>query len=243
MSLTAVQGPLGPDPAGWFSEPFPKGVVYAEPHPRRIQALRSGKVVLDTERALLVHRPMRPLSYAFPMDVVGDLPCEEVPEAIGYWTVPWDAADTWLEEGRVLVNYPPNPYHRIDCRPTQRRLRVEVNGTVLVDTDSTVILFETSLGARLYVDPAHVRTDLLQPSATTSYCNYKGHCSWWSAVVDGAVVPDVAWSYEDALPESSQVEGMLSFDPLRCDVTAELPVGSELEGDMCDGSCVAPVRG
>lgn len=242
MSLTAVQGPLGPDPAGWFSAPMPAGLVYVEPHLRRIQALRDGRVVLDTERALLVHRPMRPLSYAFPTDVVGDLPCKEVPEAPGYWSVPWDAVDSWLEEGRQLVSYPPNPYHRIDCRPTRRRLRVEVDGTVLVDTDTTVILFETSLGARLYVDPARVRTDLLRQSATTSYCNYKGQCTWWSAVIGDTVVQDVAWSYDDALPESAQVEGFLSFDPLRCEMTAELPDGSVLGEDQCDGSCPAPVR-
>ena len=38
-----------------------------------------------------------------------------------------------------------------------------------------------------------------------------------------AVVEDVAWSYEDPLPESTQIAGWLSFDPARADVDAELP--------------------
>ena len=141
--------------------------------------------------------------------------------------MPWAAVDTWLEEGRELVHYPPNPYHRVDCRPTKRRLRVSVGGfkgTPLVDTDDTVIVFETAVETRLYVDPAHVRTDLLQRSETTTYCNYKGFATYWSAVVDDLVVEDVAWSYLDPPPESLPIKGFLSFDATRVDVVAELPL-------------------
>lgn len=220
MTLVAGRGPLSTDPAGRFAPPIPAGVVYVEPHPRRVQALRDGRLVIDTEGALMVHRQGHPLSYAFPADAVGDLPAEPEPEAAGYVRVPWDAVDTWLEEGRELVHYPPNPYHRVDCRPTKRHLRVSVDDTVLVDTDDTMILFETALEPRLYVAPALVRTDLLRRSKTSSYCNYKGFAAYWSA----GEVDDVAWSYEDPLPESLPIKGFLSFDAARADVVAELPV-------------------
>jgi uncharacterized protein (DUF427 family) len=227
MSLVAGRGPLSGDPAGRFSPAIPAGLdigVYVEPHPRRVQAFRDGRAVIDTERALLVHRRGRPLSYAFPPDEVGDLPTEPEPEAAGFVHVPWDAVDTWLEEGRELVHYPPNPYHRVDCRPTRRRLRVSVADAVLVDTDDTVILFETALEPRLYVQPAHVRTDLLRRSETSSYCNYKGFATYWSAVSGDQVVEDVAWSYADPPPESLPIKGFLSFDAARADVVAELPL-------------------
>lgn len=219
MSLVAGRGPLSSHPAGRFSPAIPDEVVFIEPHPRRVQAIRDGRPVIDTEQALLVHRRGRPLSYAFRADEVGDLPTEPEPDAPGFVHVPWDAVDTWLEEGRELVHYPPNPYHRVDCRPTKRRLRVTVAGTTLVDTDDTVILFETSLAPRLYVDPAHVRTDLLRRSDTLTYCNYKGFATYWSA----GDVDDVAWSYADPPPESLPIKGFLSFDLARVDVVAELP--------------------
>jgi len=190
-----------------------------------VQATVDGRVVLDTEGALLVHRAGRPLAYAFLSHEVGDLVSEPEPEAPGYVVVPWDAVDAWFEEGRRLVHYPPNPYHRVDCRPTTRRLRVAVAGTTLVDTDDTVIVFETSLSPRLYVDPAQVRTDLLRPSGTSTYCNYKGVASYWSAVIGGTVIDDVAWSYEEPLAESATIAGHLSFDPDRVDLIAELPQG------------------
>lgn len=223
MTLTSARGPLGPDRAGRFSPAIPEGVVYIEPHPRRIQAVRGEETVLDTENVQMVHRVGHPPSYLFRPDDVGALPADPEPEAPGWVRVPWDAADAWFEEGRRLVHYPPNPYHRVDCRPTTRRLRVEVAGTVLVDTDDTTILFETSLEPVLYVDPAHVRTDLLRRSGTTTYCNYKGHSTYWSAVVDDVLVDDVAWSYEDTLPESTPIRGWLSFDAARAEVTADLP--------------------
>jgi uncharacterized protein (DUF427 family) len=231
MSMVTGHGPLSSAPAGWFSPNVPAGVVYVEPHPRRIQAVKGGRTVVDTERALLVHRPDRPLSFAFPAEEAAGLPNEPVAEAPGYVHVPWDAVDMWVEEGRTLVHYPPNPYHRVDCRPTTRRLRVTAAGTVLVDTDDTVIVFETALDARLYVDPSHVRTDLLRQSNTSSYCNYKGPASYWSAVVGDTVVDDVAWSYADPLPESSPIRGFFSFDPARADVVAELPDSQALGGE------------
>lgn len=226
MSLVAGSGPLSGDRAGQLSPPVADDVVYIEPHPRRVQAIRDGRTVIDTERALMVHRRGHPLSYAFAADEIGDLPGVPVPEAPGFVVVPWTKVDSWFEEGRPLVHYPPNPYHRVDCRPTARGLRVDVSGTTLVDTVDTVILFETALKPRLYVDPSRVRTDLLSRSATTSYCNYKGYATYWTFMGsdgDGSVVEDVAWSYEDPLPESLPVRGMLSFDETKADVLAEMP--------------------
>jgi len=227
MSLVAGRGPLSKDPAGRFSSPLPDDLVFVEPHPRRVQAIRSGQMVIDTERALMVHRRDHPLSYAFPADAVGDLPSDPELQTPGYVHVPWDAVDAWLEEGRTLVHYPPNPYHRVDCRPTNRALRVTIAGATLVDTADTVIVFETALDPRLYVNPSAVRTEMLRRTETSSYCNYKGYATYWAAVVGGTVVDDVAWSYDDPLPESLPIKGYLSFDAARADVLAELPTSGQ----------------
>ena len=229
--MVTGHGPLSSAPAGRFSPAVPAGTVYVEPHPRRVQAVKDGRTVIDTERALLVHRPDRPLSFAFPVEEAHGLPSEPVAEAPGYVGVPWDAVDTWVEEGRTLVHYPPNPYHRVDCRPTRRRLRVTAAGVTLVDTDDTMIVFETALEPRLYVDPTYVRTDVLRQSNTSTYCNYKGPATYWSAVAGDAIVEDVAWSYPDPLPESSPMKDFLSFDAARAVVVAELPESQDFGGE------------
>ena len=47
--------------------------------------------------------------------------------------------------------------------------------------------------------------------------------TYWSAVIGDTVVDDVAWTYDDPLPESTPITGFFSFDPTRADVVAELP--------------------
>ncbi|OBC14299.1 hypothetical protein A5784_30465 [Mycobacterium sp. 852013-50091_SCH5140682] len=234
MSLVAGHGPLGRQPAGWFTPPLPGPVVYIEPHPRRIQAFVGGDARIDTEHAVLVHRAGHALSYAFPHEEVVGLPSHPVAEAPGYVAVPWDAVDAWFEEGRRLVHYPPNPYHRIDCLQTSRRLRVTVEQTVLVDTADTVILFETALAPRLYVNPALVRMDLLHRSQSISYCNYKGTADYWSVALGATVIADVAWSYSDPPPESLPIKGFLSFDTTKVQVLAELPGSGDATACGCE---------
>ena len=223
MSLTSGRGPLGPRPAGRFSPPVPPGAVYVEPFRRRVRAEAGGRTVVDCERVLLVHRPGAPPSFAFPVADVQGAAAEPEPEAPGYVRVPWDAVDAWYEEDEQVFMHPRNPYHRVDCVRTRRRLRVDVAGTALVDTDETLGVYETALEPRLYVGREHVRMDLLVPSPTTTYCPYKGTASYWTARVGDVTVADVAWSYDDPLPESLPLGTMLSFDEARARVRAELP--------------------
>ena len=148
MSMVTGHGPLSSAPAGWFSPKVPAGVVYVEPHPRRVQAVKNGRTVIDTEHALLVHRPDRPLSYAFPADEVVDLPSEPVSEAAGIRPrAVGRGGHSGPKRDAPWCTTRPTRITAIDCRPTKRRLRVEVAGTTLVDTDDTVIVFETALRA------------------------------------------------------------------------------------------------
>jgi uncharacterized protein (DUF427 family) len=212
MSLTTGRAPLGPNPAGRFDRPVPAGAVYVEPFLRRVRAVIAGRTVIDSERVVLVHRPGQPPTYAFPEGHVRDLPASAEPAARGYVRVPWGAATSWYEEDEeVFGDHPRNPYHRIDCVRARRRLRVDVASRVFVDTTDVICLYETSRAPQLYARREAVRTDLLVLSPTVTYCPYKGTASHWTAVVDGKLVQDVAWSYNDPLPESARIAGMLSF--------------------------------
>ncbi|MGF7238699.1 MAG: DUF427 domain-containing protein [Frankia sp.] len=226
MSLTTGAGPLAEHPAGRFSAPLPGPLDYVEPFRRRVRGRAAGQTVIDSERVLLVHRQGRPPTYAFPPeDVRGGAP-EPEPTAPGYVHVSWDAIEEWYEEDERMFGHPRNPYHRVDCIRTTRRLRAELAGATLVDTTDTIGVYETALEPRLYVRRELVNTDLLRPSATTSYCSYKGTASYWTAVIGDVVVEDVAWSYENPLPECSPIAGFLSFDDTRATVVHDLPAAT-----------------
>ena len=223
MSLTTGRGPLSPHRSGRFSAPVPDGVVYLEPFNRRVRARVGDRTVIDTEEALLVHRPGHAPAFAFPAGAVGVTPTEPLPESPDHVSVAWDAVDAWFEEDEQVFYHPRNPYHRVDCVPTSRRLTVAVHGVELVATGQTTGVYETSLPPRLYVPRAAVRMDLLVASPTTWYCPYKGTASYWTAVVNGIRAEDVAWSYDDPRPECLPIAGMLSFDATRADVIQDLP--------------------
>jgi uncharacterized protein (DUF427 family) len=131
--------------------------------------------------------------------------------------------DSWFEEDEQVFGHPRNPYHRVDCLRSRRQLRVEAAGLTLVDVADTVAVYETALEPRLYVDPQHVRMDVFVESASQTYCPYKGTASYWSARIGGAVLEDIAWSYEEPLPESLRLQHLLSFDEDRVTVHHDLP--------------------
>ncbi len=124
----------------------------------------------------------------------------------------WSALDAWFEEDERIFVHPRNPYTRVDTLRSTRRLRVESKGIVLAESSSPVMLFETGLPTRYYVNQTDLDFTYLVPSETVTSCPYKGTTSeYWSARIDGRVHPDVAWSYEFPLREVLTIAGLVAF--------------------------------
>ena len=228
MSLTSGRGPFSANRAGRFDKPVPEGVAYVEPFLRRVRGEREGVVVVDSERVLLVHRRGHAPNWVFPESDVAGVASTPEPLAPGYVAVAWDAVERWLEEDEPVLMHPRNPYHRVDCIKTTRRLRVEASGLELVETTDTIGVYETSLAPLLYVNRSHVAMEHLVPSPTTSYCPYKGHASYWTLRAPATQIADIAWTYEDPYPECHLIAGLLCFDAARIAVTTDLPQGVSL---------------
>jgi len=60
MSLTAGCGPFGRRRGGRFDFDAPDHVVYVEDFPRRVRAVIAGRVVIDSDDAVLVHETGAP---------------------------------------------------------------------------------------------------------------------------------------------------------------------------------------
>jgi uncharacterized protein (DUF427 family) len=211
VSLTSGSGPLGLQPAGRFDFERPPTVVYVEPLARRVRGRIGGRTVVDSSSALLVHRSGVAPTYALPADHVDVPTAVPEPAAPGHVLVPWDDVEEWFEEDQQVFLHAINPYHRVECLPTSRQVRVSIGGVVLVDTTAALAVYETALPPRWYVAPDDVRMDVLERSDTTSFCPYKGTATYWSARIDGVLTPDVAWSYDDPLRESERIARHLAF--------------------------------
>lgn len=220
MSLTVGTAPFGVRPAGRFDFDAPDHVVYVEPFPRRVRAVRGGEVVIDSDRVLLVHETGRLPHYSLPAGDVR-IDADADPNAEGHVTVPWDAVDAWFEEDERVQVHPRNPYHRIDTFSTSRRVTVSLGGTELADSTRAKGLYESGLPIRWYLPPADVRRDVLQPSDTITECAYKGSARHWSAHLEDGVVEDVAWTYEHVRREGESVRGLIAFYDERVDLDVD----------------------
>jgi uncharacterized protein (DUF427 family) len=76
----------------------------------------------------------------------------------------WDALDAWFEEDEQVFVHPRSPYTRVDALRSNRPVRVELDGVVLADSLSPVMVFETGLPTRYYVSRTDVRFEHLVPT-------------------------------------------------------------------------------
>ena len=107
--------------------------------------------------------------------------------------------------------------HRIETRPSGRRVRVEHEGRVLAESDRALELHERGLPVRYYLPREDVRLDLLEPSDTRSHCPFKGDASYFSA--PGA--RDAFWTYETPIDGRADIAGLIAPWPGRVDVIVE----------------------
>jgi uncharacterized protein (DUF427 family) len=116
---------------------------------------------------------------------------------------------------------------RIDALQPNQSVRVELDGVVLAESSSPVLLFETGLPTRYYFDRAAVRFEHLIPSETETFCPFKGRTGgYWSARIGDAEYSDVAWCYEVTTPEMVAIAGLIAFYNEKVDITVD---GADLD--------------
>lgn len=134
----------------------------------------------------------------------------------------WEALDAWFEEEEQVFVHPRNPYSRVDALRSARTVRVELDGTVLASSDAPVMVFETGLPTRYYLDRTAVRWEHLVPSDTVTACPYKGRTSgYWSVKIGGTVHDDLAWAYDFPTRQLLPIAGLIAFYNEKVDIFLE----------------------
>jgi uncharacterized protein (DUF427 family) len=220
MALTVGTGPFGHRPAGRFNvEMAVSDVLFVEPSPRWIRAVRRGDTVVDSRRVKLLHQSGMLARYFFPRDDVDWNRLDDVepisppvgaPGLDDHVAFAWDDLDAWFEEDEQLISHAIDPYHRIDVRPTSRHVVVSAAGAVLADTRGAHALFETGLPIRWYVPREHVLVDLV-PSDLRTECAYKGVASYSSTQIGDELLENIAWTYPEPRHDAAAVRDLVCF--------------------------------
>lgn len=178
-----------------------------EDHPQRVQ--------FGASRLYTVRAGGRTIASAARVFDGGDGP------VAGLVRFDWEALD-WFEEDEPIFKHPRNPYARVDALRSHRHIVVELDGITLADTHTPVLLFETGLPTRYYIDRTDVSFTHLEDSDTQTVCPYKGTTSrYWSVRVGESVHSDLAWSYETPLPAVGAIVGLVAFYNEKVDITVD----------------------
>lgn len=134
----------------------------------------------------------------------------------------WAALDAWYEEDEQVFVHPRNPYVRVDALRSTRQVHIELEGVTLARTSSPVMVFETGLPTRYYVNRTEVDFVNLVPSDTVTECPYKGKTSgYWSVRTPGALHTDLAWTYDFPTRQLLPIAGMIGFYNEKVDITLD----------------------
>jgi uncharacterized protein (DUF427 family) len=133
------------------------------------------------------------------------------PPIADYMAFYWPKMNQWFEEDEEIFVHARDPFRRVDCLPSSRRIEVFVGGEKVADSKRGTFLFETGQPTRYYLPIADTRLDLLSPSRYQSRCPYKGIASYYHLTIAGKRHDNLVWYYPDPVHESARIKGLVSF--------------------------------
>jgi len=105
----------------------------------------------------------------------------------------------------------PGPDHPIIIEPNPKRVVVSIGGTIVADSRGALTLHEKGYPAVQYIPREDVGMTLLERSAHTTYCPYKGECSYFSIPLCGKRGINAVWSYENPYDAVAPIKNRLAF--------------------------------
>jgi uncharacterized protein (DUF427 family) len=137
-------------------------------------------------------------------------------------------------------NYPRPP--RIEM--SSRLVQVIFNNETISETNRSLRVLETSHPPTYYIPSEDVQQQLLIPSESKSYCEFKGVATYYTIQVKGKVSENAAWSYHSPNPGYESIKDYIAFYPGRvdaCYVDGERVKAQE--GDFYGGWITSEIEG
>jgi len=94
------------------------------------------------------------------------------------------------------------------------RVVVSIAGRVVADTRNALTVREATYPPVQYIPSEDVDFSQLERTDHTTYCPYKGDCSYYSIPAGGNKSVNAVWSYEDTFPAVAQIRGMSRSIPI-----------------------------
>lgn len=115
----------------------------------------------------------------------------------------------------------PGPDHPITIEANGTHVVAKVGDTVVAETHDALTLNESNYPPAYYVPLTDVDSSLLRPSATTTYCPYKGEASYYSVETPSGEVTDAMWFYPEPYDAVGEIAEHVAFYTDKLDFAAD----------------------
>jgi len=116
----------------------------------------------------------------------------------------------------------PGPDHPITIEHNQKRVLVRVGGQLVADTRNALVLREANYAPVQYVPRKDVDMGLLERTEHSTYCPYKGECSYYSITPGGERSVNAVWTYESPYAAVAAIKDHVAFYASRVDAIEEV---------------------
>ncbi|MEM7091266.1 MAG: DUF427 domain-containing protein, partial [Pseudomonadota bacterium] len=126
----------------------------------------------------------------------------------------------------------------IKIEPLKGHVAVYRNGVELASSTSAKVMYETRLPPAVYFPRADVTVNVSDPTDLQTFCPFKGTATYHDMKIDAQFLPNALWAYEDAFPESVEIQGHVGFMP---DAYDHIDLGENTLKDGDDGNIIGPL--
>ncbi|MDB5805217.1 MAG: hypothetical protein JWN73_2539 [Betaproteobacteria bacterium] len=117
----------------------------------------------------------------------------------------------------------PSADHPIAIEANPARVIVTLAGRTIASTTEALTLREAKYPAVQYIPRKDVDMALLERTAHTTYCPYKGDCAYYSIPAGRERSLNAVWTYELPYAAVTAIKGHIAFYPDRVDEIREEP--------------------
>ncbi|MSO96674.1 MAG: DUF427 domain-containing protein [Rhodospirillaceae bacterium] len=118
---------------------------------------------------------------------------------------------TLSEDAKRKIEEAKKNGYRIDIAPYRGRARVTWNGVVVAESTQALALTETRHATVIYIPRADTDMSLLQRTAHTTHCPFKGDANYFSLVSGANRADNAVWTYENPIPDVAPIKDHLAF--------------------------------
>ena len=113
--------------------------------------------------------------------------------------------------------------HTVTTEPIEGLVTAMWGGQVVAESRNALLLRETGLAPVTYFPMEDVRMDMMYRTEHHSTCPFKGDASYWGIDAGWRRVDNIAWAYEDPLPDRVDLKGRIAFYEGKLDAFYTLP--------------------